>query len=395
MSLIGTLKKAALVTLALGVAGTAVYSFVPSVKETVDRKVEEAKAIWDLKKVIEPVENINYDQFTSVLSFDEAKYADTYTITFDDYKNNTQHTFTSSEPSLKIALPKEYVAGDKVRFTVSASGPETETLYSIDAKYSYELLDLSQRYQEETFQFFLDKISQFMVLDSYYNASVSDFRYYYINNVEFGSGEFENQMKATGLVAKGARIEYFDIIVNLKDLNIENIDPQNAEELYKFLDSIDMQLTNEDIIYTPEEHISMIYYQGASILSNFGVFDQYLNQGYSIETIDERLERTDDDTVNYIVGQYRAVKEGYEPIYFEQKNEFIANNPNFIQLYSDVFLLDYFENKYDQKYFTVSTIYSNEIERNQYLELLESLDGYGYLKRFNTRVNPSPEQTQE
>lgn len=315
----GIIKKAVIgLTVLASLVGIA-YNAIPQVKEIVDNSVDKiVDSLRDSGIVegqlvqLEAPTNIKFDERTGEITFDGPSNAKSYRVVVRHNDRGFEiDTFITSAQISESSIRRR-MNGDKIVIEIEAIGDYITTKTSDAARYEYTL----QHADEMTYK----KIED--VLDAIFSDA---FRVKTATTEIVGMNIVGNQFvfEGTGTSAGGRKINF------TFDYNIQNYtgnkDITNPHDLYDLLVYMNLNIKGPP----PKDEYAHEYIDLTQILEDGGAFDEYISQGYKIETLkyENSVLRVEDGN-QYIVqkGLYKATHETKEDIIFQQQNKIVIEN---------------------------------------------------------------------
>lgn len=318
----GIIKKAVIgLTVLVSLVGIA-YNAIPQVKEIVDNSVDKiVDSLRDSGIVqgqlvqLEAPTNIKFDERTGEITFDGPSNAKSYRVVVrHNDRGFVIDTFITSAQISKSSIRRR-MNGDKIVILIEAIGDYITTKTSDAARYEYTL----QHADEMTYKKIEDLLEVLMK-----NFS-GRFRVNAATTEIVGMNIVGNQFvfEGTGTSAGGRKINFtFDYDIQNYTGNKDITNPHDLYDLLVYMNKNIKGLTVKDEY--AHEYIDLTQF-----LEDGGAFDEYISQGYMIETLkyENSVLRVEDGN-QYIVqkGLYKATHETKEDIIFQQQNKIVIEN---------------------------------------------------------------------
>jgi sulfur transfer complex TusBCD TusB component (DsrH family) len=307
-------------TILLGLVGIT-YGTVPQVKETIDNvvdKIVDAVTVFQALEKLEAVQNVQYDEKTRTISFDENLKARGYLINYTHngigYSVNTDVAFAKISLN-KLGKPK---TGDVITFEIFALGDGVKTKISDSTIYEYTL-----QFQDEVNYELAAKY-----LDIFQKNLLGYFGNVKAKTIEFdGFNVVDNMLiiEGTGTSNAGRNIN-FEYKIDISKVSVD----KSFESAHDFIELI--SFTNRNIkTGTLTAEYAVDYIDMTDLLKNGGAFDEYISQGYNIEVLKfENSRLLLENDVYYVLqdGVYRATHPNKETITFTQETKVAIDNSN-------------------------------------------------------------------
>lgn len=310
---IGANKIVVIATLVLGVVGIT-YTTVPQVKDFVDNTIDKVAETFGVKEgqnleQLEKVTNIEYDETTRQLTFDENLKARGYKVNI--IHKNGGISVDAQAGVVTIPTIEGIQDGDILSFEVIAVGDYTTTKNSEKATYEHTVQFASKMLYELTKLQTDEMIKRFGVLASRIRFQTGQVTSY---NIDGDILTIEGQAKNHS----GSKVN-FTVTYDLSKYEERDFsNPTNYLELLRYLTNRTAQIISIDA------KISQDFVSMKDVLESAGAFEEYTSQGYSIETVQfahSNLQVLEESTTITYTATYRATNALGNAVTFTQENK--------------------------------------------------------------------------